>query len=289
MASIPYSIFSVVYQRFVVKKWCVFCLVVQLMIWIEVALFLVFKVPIFSSPLLYLALPPLVQILGGFLFAAASWLIVREFIKKENNLRKFNSAWYRTIKKPDYIKYQISSGDSFDVQPFQNEIIFGPPSSPARITLVIAPGCGFCHRALRKFRSLLSVNGGRFCLAVRFLSAPIKPEDKWGDLNFSQQVVYNILGLSQEGKHPLALEALLSWFGSSNTLPINELFEKWQAQYCSAYTRQPSLDLSFYEKHVSWALADSNKIKGTPTIFVGDKVVPERLSYEDIVYYLLRI
>jgi protein-disulfide isomerase len=36
-------------------------------------------------------------------------------------------------------------------------------------------------------------------------------------------------------------------------------------------------------------LADGNKIHGTPTIFVGDKMVPERLSYEDIVYYLLRV
>ena len=106
-------------------------------------------------------------------------------------------------------------------------------------------------------------------------------------MNFSQKVVYNILGLMQEEKFSEARDAVISWFGKSD-MPINDLFEKWYGQYCSEYTKQSQLDLSFFEKHVGWALED-NKIQGTPTIFIGDRQVPNKLSYEDIVYYLMRV
>jgi uncharacterized membrane protein len=39
LLSLPYTIFSVLYQAFVVKRWCALCLIVQLTFWLEFSQF----------------------------------------------------------------------------------------------------------------------------------------------------------------------------------------------------------------------------------------------------------
>jgi uncharacterized membrane protein len=78
LLTLPYTIFSVVYQAVVVKKWCALCLIVQLTFWFEFSQFYPFLfagIPQFTVEDFY----PVLWSFGLPLFA---WLFFRTPVKK---------------------------------------------------------------------------------------------------------------------------------------------------------------------------------------------------------------
>ena len=76
--TLPYTIFSVVYQAFVVKRWCALCLIVQLIFWLEFSQFYSFLfagVPQFAVKDFYL-------IVWSFGLPILTWLFFRPLVKK---------------------------------------------------------------------------------------------------------------------------------------------------------------------------------------------------------------
>ncbi|TAG87278.1 MAG: hypothetical protein EAZ20_10905 [Bacteroidetes bacterium] len=98
LLALPYSFFSVYYQWKIIKKWCLLCLSVQCLFWIEfIILFNVWSFPFFDLPLLLSGL-------FGFLVPALFWLFFSEIIKKSytNDVWKIRACGYKTIQK--YLK-----------------------------------------------------------------------------------------------------------------------------------------------------------------------------------------
>ncbi|MCP4219738.1 MAG: vitamin K epoxide reductase family protein [bacterium] len=78
LLTLPYTVFSVIYQGVVVRSWCVLCLRTLLLFWLEFFLlqpFLTYRPGIWN---LKEAVLPAVS----FMVAAAAWIIIRRRIKK---------------------------------------------------------------------------------------------------------------------------------------------------------------------------------------------------------------
>jgi uncharacterized membrane protein len=83
LLTLPYTIFSVVYQAFVVKFWCLFCLIVQLIFWLEFWQFYPFlSAGIDGTRLLRYTFNDFLPVIWSFGLPALIWLLFRPVVKK---------------------------------------------------------------------------------------------------------------------------------------------------------------------------------------------------------------
>jgi uncharacterized membrane protein len=78
LLTLPYTLFSVLYQAFVVKKWCYLCLVVQLIFWLEFSQF--YKFLFAGIPRFYFE--DFFPFIWGFALPTLIWLLFRPVLKK---------------------------------------------------------------------------------------------------------------------------------------------------------------------------------------------------------------
>lgn len=78
LLALPYTIFSVIYQSFVLKAWCKFCLIVQFIFWLEFFYFYKFLSAGSLKNILKFSLP----FISVFFILTLIWILVRPLIKK---------------------------------------------------------------------------------------------------------------------------------------------------------------------------------------------------------------
>ncbi len=80
LLTLPYTLFSVLYQAFIIKKWCALCLIVQAIFWLEFWQFLPFLTT--RQIALNFSLPVLTPLLTGFAIPLALWPLMRFLLSK---------------------------------------------------------------------------------------------------------------------------------------------------------------------------------------------------------------
>jgi len=78
LLALPYTVFSILYQGFVVKKWCYLCLVVQLIFWLEFSQF--YKFLFAGVPRFYME--DFFPLILSFALTTLIWLLFRPSLKK---------------------------------------------------------------------------------------------------------------------------------------------------------------------------------------------------------------
>jgi uncharacterized membrane protein len=84
LLTLPYTVFSVLYQAFVVKYWCYLCMIVQLLFWLEFWQFYQFLaagVPRFTFEDFF-------PILWSFGLPLLIWILLRPVIKRDTEIYK---------------------------------------------------------------------------------------------------------------------------------------------------------------------------------------------------------
>jgi uncharacterized membrane protein len=83
LLTLPFTIFSVLYQAFVVKFWCLFCLIVQLIFWLEFwQLYPFLSAGIDGTHLLRFRFDDFYPIIWSFGLPTLIWLLFRPVVKK---------------------------------------------------------------------------------------------------------------------------------------------------------------------------------------------------------------
>ena len=156
IAALPYTVWSVYYQGKIAKQWCVFCLSIQVLLWL---CFIVLLSAGISFSLLILQKLPYVclfQFLECFLLPILGLWFVVPFIKKahllspailENNKIKSNENIFEAVLKT---QGKVEIDDNVKI------IAFGNPEAAFEITMVTNPYCGPCARMHQKIEDLLN-------------------------------------------------------------------------------------------------------------------------------------
>jgi uncharacterized membrane protein len=80
LLTLPYTLFSVAYQAFRVRKWCALCLIVQLVFWLEFWQFFPF---VFANPpVVRVNLRLLYPVILGLGIPLSSWPLIRYLLEK---------------------------------------------------------------------------------------------------------------------------------------------------------------------------------------------------------------
>lgn len=159
----PLILFSILYQKIVVKKWCPLCLSVAGIIFLEVCLFLFYPSKVFAfdyvQPFILLLFSFIISILILFFFKRLLQQQIESHTDKTESLR---------IKRNPLILASVFSRQQQAVIPRNHQITIGNQQSPVVITTLLNPMCQPCAKKVKSIITLLEKYPQKFLWQIRF-------------------------------------------------------------------------------------------------------------------------
>ena len=267
--ALPYSFWSVWYQKVKAKQWCTLCLIVQVLLWaifISNLLFGNIQIQLFSYSIIQLLF--VCSVFAGFVFTF-NLLIPNlsskkgmEQIRQEINSIKANEDVFKTLllKQPFY---EVSKADS--------QIVFGNPDANLVISVFTNPFCNPCAKMHKRIEKLLLETNRNIC--VQYLFSSFSP-----DLEFAvKYLIAAWLNNCHGGLNPPSPEQIISdWFEKGK--PLKEaFFENMQLDM-----ENPEIEAEF-QMHNAWI--EKSQLRATPTILVNGYKLPDNYKIEDLKYF----
>ncbi|AKD56644.1 vitamin K epoxide reductase family protein [Spirosoma radiotolerans] len=245
---LPYTVFSVYYQGFVLRQWCPLCLGVQLVLLLEGMLAIT---QLTMWPGLW---QPYGFVLTAFLIPATVWVIVKPLLAGLPKSRQEHSELMRLKRDPDL--FQALLRQQPQMPPIAAElypIVLGNPDAEHTITMVTNPYCGPCAKVHKELEQLLVRN---YTVKANLMFTC----DGTGGL--TTQVAVHLMALTQQDN---VTQALADWYEQPQ-----KNFDAWAKKYP---VMANSMDwATVANRHRDWCLAAN--ITVTPTLFVNGYKLP---------------
>lgn len=259
---LPYSFWSVWYQKYKAEQWCPLCLIVQLLLWILFAVnFMYGVIPFPNFSIEEFLLISCVYLMPAILINISLSMLIKghktEQITQEMNSLKMNDEVFLTLLKME---------PYYEVDKTTSNILFGNPNADILITLLTNPHCEPCARMHKRVKKILQSVGDKICVQYIFSSFE-------EDLNSSNKF-------------------LISIYFNKNLNEIMEIYDEWftKGKYQKdTFIKKYNLDLeqksvcNELQKHDEWKIQTS--LSATPTILYNGCVLPNRYKIEDIEYF----
>ncbi len=253
--ALPYTLFSVYYQKFVVKQWCPLCLGVLVLLWLEFALgFQFLNLPTFPT----LNAPNLQLLILGFAIPTAFWMLAKPWwqesqqlnpAKQELNAFKMDGEVFGSLLEKSRF---VETGSVF------GEMMLGSPESEHEILMVTNPFCKPCAKAHKQLESLF----WEFSETARFKFRFVSPSE------IAQQILMLQNPTTQK-------EALAAWYKNPN-------LKDWRQKYPTKSISSEVMES--LEQQSAWSKA--HEVNYTPTFFINSYELPQLYSIEEVKFYL---
>lgn len=259
---LPYSLWSIWYQKYRAKQWCPLCLCVQVLFW------MIFAGNFYWGWIVNLDFKA-EDIVWICVIYSSPYLILDIAIP---NIERARQATYTTqamnsIKmRDDVFSTILKQQTHYTIDKNTSQILLGNKESDILITILTNPHCEPCADMHRKIHTLLQDVGDKICIQYIFTS-------------FSNE-------FETSNKFLIAIYLYK---------PIEEatnIYEKWYRD--KKYKKESifeeySLDLQSEEviaennKHYLWK--EKNKLHATPTVLFNGYYLPDTYKIEDIKYF----
>lgn len=260
--ALPYTLWSVWYQKFKVKQWCVLCLIVQTIFWLLCLSGILLEPNIFEN----ISVKHLILIF--FIYLCITLIVnlvdekVREHINDMMEIRGLKSIKYES----DVFVNLLRKQPFYETGNCKSRIIFGNPDSKLKITVLTNPHCGPCAAFHKQANEMLEKAGDKFCLQYVFLAFNSLL------LISNRFLIATYFKYGAEGVHRI----------------YSDWFEKGKYDY-EKYIEKYSLDLDAPEineeilNHDTWK--EYHDLTATPTILINGYKLPAQYSIDDLIYF----
>ncbi|MDR2057869.1 MAG: thioredoxin domain-containing protein [Dysgonamonadaceae bacterium] len=263
--ALPYTGWSVWYQKFKAKQWCPLCLIVQILLWVIFALnglFGYIQLPAFDWVSL-IDLLTVICIYGtgilsiNILVPLLSKGRMVEHLKQEINSLKANEEVFKTL---------LQNRSYFETTRSDSQILFGDPDAGLRITILTNPYCNPCAYMHKRVEKFLKDTNNTVCVQYIFSSFDSSLD------SINKYLIATYL----EKERNAALQIFKDWFEKGKTLQ-EAFFKDFHLNIDS-----PAVETEF-QNHESWKAR--TKLRATPTILVNGYQLPENYRIEDLRYF----
>lgn len=261
--TLPYTAWSIWYQRFKAKQWCMLCLIVQLLLWGIFFINILFGIIRFTELdiisantlfvcFLYLLLILLINILVPNLGKLAR---AENIIQELNSIKADNNVFITMLKKQTY--YEVDKNTS--------SILWGNKDADMLVTIFTNPHCNPCAKMHKRMENILTQSD-----------------------NLCIQYIFSSFNDNLESSNKF----LISTFFNKKNSERDKVFRKWfsggqntRESFFNTYSTnmQDTEVLTEFEKHKVWKI--HSKITSTPTILVNGYKLPDNYKIEDLVYF----
>jgi uncharacterized membrane protein len=256
--TLPYTAYSIYYQAFIAKKWCVLCLSVQVLLWVEFALF--YFGNMHSLPLA-IGVNEGLKLLFCFAFPVIAWYVLKPIL----TLALQTDVLTKTLKtfqnNLTIFKQLLSEGRQINLPSEHLSVIeFGNPNALNVITVATNPYCEACSKKHFVLKKLIEDNSSDVKCQIIFL-ATNDPKDIRGE------IIRHIFSLNENIRH----EAIDTWFAQED-----RKFDIWKLVYPVTIDENAS---KIVKSHFHWCR--KSNIRHTPSIFINGHLLPDVYKIED--------
>jgi uncharacterized membrane protein len=268
---LPFSLFAVYYQGWVIKKWCPLCLAVMGVFWLE------FFMHFIIGNTLSVTWKSLSIAFVGFSLPLIFWLSVRQQFLDSLKLPRVRRSLNRFLKSERVFQKLLEDQPEIEIGNFSNELQAGVSEAPITISIVSNPVCDPCAYAHSVVEGLLKQFDGKIKVVFRFA---INPSDT---KSVSYDMLSHLMALLRSASNDKPIEALSGWYLKNGKANV----KKWKEEYPSLANHNQDAITKLINEHSRWyAMAG---IKSTPTILINGKVLPEEFSVADLKYQVRKL
>lgn len=251
--TLPYVIYSISYQKMVVKQWCKLCLYVQLVIIFLACLF--WKLQLYTSFSIVL-FNHIISVLMTVLLTFYTLYFFTNYII-ESKLRHISNHIVMNMKY-DYNIFKGLTLKQTKINTLNDNygIILGNHNGSIHITFVCSPYCSYCAEAFPQL--LTTLKNTKIKLHIVFTTNPLSTEYAEGPINM-------FLSLYKNGKDMQSI--LTDWYGR---------YKMKMSTFIKQYnTVDSSNDQNLENATEMYKFCQRVKIKGTPTIYINGYILPK--------------
>jgi uncharacterized membrane protein len=270
--ALPASAYLVFYQKFVLKSWCIYCLVIQAFVWL--ASHFLFC--------LYRAVPPsphsfhdMIWIASCFAIATCLVIALEYFIYPYYGQDDARLAFDRFLQAPFLIESQIRSGKKVNSRSLDKICVFG--SGDISLTLIASPSCLPCKTALQDAFRLLKISNQAFTLDIQFLVS----ESDSGLFGDTAEYLATIMMLLDRKEVVRAERAFWDCF-----IDRSALGGRWFSVYGEA--KPHYLDRARKALRGCAVWCQDNDIQTIPTAVLNEHVIRNPIKVRNLVYWAMR-
>jgi hypothetical protein len=263
--ALPYSVWSVWYQKVKAKQWCPLCLIVQALLWsifVLNRLFGFIHIPDvdltgLTDGLMVVAIYGIFMLCMNLLIPQLSQGYRIESLQQEMNSIKANEDVFRVV---------LTQQPYYEVNPSDSQILFGDPDTGLKITILTNPYCNPCagmHKRVEKF-----LKDTKNTVGIRYIFSSFEK-----NLDFANKY---LIASYLEKEPATAKQIFRAWFEKGK--PLRDVFFKGMHLNMD----NPAIEIEF-QKHAAWK--EKTRLTATPTILVNGYKLPDYYKIEDLKYF----
>ncbi len=262
LLALPYIVFSVYYQAWVARQWCLFCLSVQAVLLLEaLSALLIPQAPISLFP--HFPIQFFIVLFISFILPAFAWLFTKTYLYQAKKGTEYRYQLARFKNNGEVFGAMLHHQPAMTSDPGDLGIRIGNPEAPNMLTKVCNPYCGPCAKAHPKIEELISENPD-WQVQIIF-TATGEDEDR------RTAPAAHMLAVAAQKDESQTRKALDDWYNAE---------EKDYERFAAKYPMNGELDLQKETLKAMDTWCKEVGITHTPTFFVNGYRLPD--AYRDI-------
>ncbi|MGV8137953.1 MAG: vitamin K epoxide reductase family protein [Mangrovibacterium sp.] len=255
--SLPYPLFSIWYQGIKLKKWCPFCLAVQIILIVEFVL-LYPQLKSFS-----VNGTDILRFLASVITPMVIWMLFKDRYNQFEKQEKEHVSYLKIKRNPAVFRFLLTQSGHVDFEGLDDTLVLGNENAPVRLTAFLSLYCDPCARAFRQLKVLLDS-----CPEIRVNPVFSIYSDE------ETLKVMNVLYYCYQTKgSKAAIEFLDQWY-SRQKISRKKLYD----QVILPTDFNPAEQLG--KKNAQ--LFEAYKVEGTPTIYISGYKFPSQYELNDL-------
>ncbi|MDY0780822.1 vitamin K epoxide reductase family protein [Tenacibaculum sp. IB213877] len=268
LLALPITIYSIYYQYAVVKKWCLLCLSIVGVLWLQA----IISIPYFDFSFTTIVnYQPWAILVIGFTSVYLVWSYLKPMFTDLNLLKKDKIEFVKFKRNFNLFNSLLQKSPKLNTKLFtkQKEIVLGNTESNLEIVIVTNPFCGHCKPVHKMVNALMEKYQDKVKVVLRF-NVPLNDHESKGVVVTTKLLeIYNTKGISN------CLEAMDEIYGN---IGYDEWLSKW------GVTENKNIYIETVKAQKEWCT--ENAINFTPEILINGKSFPKEYNREDLLFFI---
>lgn len=265
LLALPFTIYSIYYQYRIVKKWCLLCLSVVSVLWLQA-----FSLLLVRSNNLEFTIISVSSTIMAFMTVFALWQFLAQKLKKEYELDTLKIEHNRFKRNFEIFKSLVTRKAPINSNlndPYEIVLSNTHDLPLLNVVIITNPLCGFCKEAHQLVEKLLELKDKPIKINIRF---NVRNDSNATDT----RIALRLMEIHHTESIGISHEALNDIYGELST---NDWLQKWGEVEEKHYNET-------IRKQNEWCR--ENNINFTPEILINGYSFPKEYSRMDLLYFI---
>ncbi len=265
LLALPITAYSIYYQYKIVKSWCMLCLTIVAVLWLQAGLAFLslsngFTIGVISS----------IITVTSFLTVYLLWNYVKPLVKDVTTLQKEKIEFVKFKRNFNLFDILLQKSPTLNTRINSNlEIVFGNNEAPLELVVITNPFCGHCKPVHEIVNTILNRYANKIKVIIRF-NVPVDHKENNSFIVSSTLVeLYNTKGTEDCKK------AMDEIYHDGN-------YNEWLSNWGNTKASESSIEVLKAQKQ--WC--SENAINFTPEMLINGKSFPKEYERSDLVFFI---